>query len=66
MNCNIVNPEKIFHTNFIGSSSIVSKVLYCDELLNRLNFSSQLQFDVGFCQDIRQNLKILELLRARD
>ena len=46
--CNVVNPGKIFHSNSIGSPSIVSKVLYCDELLNQLNFSSQAEFDVGF------------------
>ena len=31
MSCNMVNPEKIFHSNSIGSPSIVSKVLYCAE-----------------------------------
>ena len=46
--CNVVNPGKIFHSNSIGSLSIVSKVLYCNELLNQLNFSSQTVFDVGF------------------
>ena len=46
--CNVVNSEKIFHSNSIGSPPIVSKVLYCDELLNQLNFSSQAEFDVGF------------------
>ena len=30
--CDVVNPGKIFHSNSIGSPSIVSKVLYCDEL----------------------------------
>ena len=38
--CNVVNPGKIFHSNSIGSPSIVSKVLYCDESLNRPNCSS--------------------------
>ena len=28
----MVNPVKIFHSNSIGSPSIVSKVLYSDEL----------------------------------
>ena len=46
--CNVVNPGKIFHTNSIGSPSIVSKVLYSDELLNQLNFSAQTVFDCGF------------------
>ena len=46
--CNVVNPGKIFHSNSIGSPSIVSKVLLCDELLIQLNFSSQAEFDVGF------------------
>ena len=48
MSCNVVNPGKIFHSNSIGSPSIVSKVLYCGESLNQLNFSSQTVFDVGF------------------
>ena len=48
MSCNVVNPEKIFHSNSIGSPSIVSKVLYCGESLNQLNLSSQTVFDVGF------------------
>ena len=46
--CNVVNPGKIFHSNSIDSPSIVSKVLYCDELLNQVNFASQLVFDSGF------------------
>ena len=49
MSCNVVNPGKIFHSNSTGSPPIVStKVLYCDELLNQLNFSCQAEFDVGF------------------
>ena len=46
--CNVVNPGKIFHSNSIGSSSILSKALYCDELLNHVNLSSQTIFDFGF------------------
>ena len=46
--CNVVNFGKIFHSNSIGSPSIVSKVLYCDELLNHVNLSSQTIFDSGF------------------
>ena len=46
--CNVVNAGKIFHSNSIGSPSIVSKVLYCDELLNHVNISSQTVFDCGF------------------
>ena len=46
--CNVVNPGKIFHSNSIGSPSIVSKVLYCDESLNQSNCRSQAVFDVGF------------------
>ena len=46
--CNVVNPGKIFHSNAIGSPSIVSKVLCCDESLNQPNCCSQLVFDVGF------------------
>ena len=39
---------EIFHSNSIGSPSIVSKALYCDELLNHVNLSSQTVFDCGF------------------
>ena len=38
--CNVVNPRKIFHSNSIGSPSIVSKAPYSDELLNHVNLSS--------------------------
>ena len=38
---------EIFHSNSIGSPSIVSKVLYCGESLNHPNCSSQAEFDVG-------------------
>ena len=67
--CIVVNPGKIFYANSIGSPSIVSKVLYCDELLNQLNFlpkqNLMLGSDLSF-QDIRQNLKIRTPLHARD
>ena len=45
---NVENPGKIFHSNSIGSPSIVSSVLYCDESLNHSNCRSQTVFDVGF------------------
>ena len=45
---NVVNRGKIFHSNSIGSPSSVSKVLYCDELLNQVNFSSQAEIYSGF------------------
>ena len=38
MSCNVVNPGKIFHSNSIGSPSIVSKVLYCGESLTNSTF----------------------------
>ena len=44
--CNVVHPVKRFHSNSIGSPSIVSKVLYCGESLNQPNRSSQTVFDV--------------------
>ena len=40
--CNVVNPGKIFHSNSIGSPSILSKVLYSDELLNHVKLSSNI------------------------
>ena len=43
--CNVVNPWKIFHSKSIGSPSILSKVLYSDELLNHVNLSSHTIFD---------------------
>ena len=42
------NPGKIFHSNSIGSPSIVSNVLYCGESLNHSNCRSKRVFDVGF------------------
>ena len=39
---------EIFHSNSIGSPSIVSNVLYCDESLNHSNCRSQTVFDIGF------------------
>ena len=42
---NVENPGKIFHSNSIGSPSIVSNVLYCDE---SFNCRSQTVFVVGF------------------
>ena len=46
---NVQNPGKIFHSNSIGSPSIVSNVLYCDELFEPTPiFRSQTAFDVGF------------------
>ena len=46
--CKVVNPWKIFHSNSIGSPSIVSKALYSGKLLNHVNLSSQAEFDCGF------------------
>ena len=45
---NVVNPGKIFHSNSIGSPSIVFKALYSDELLNHVNLSTQRVFECGF------------------
>ena len=39
---------EIFHSNSIGSPSIVAKVLSCEESLNKPNCCSQTIFDVGF------------------
>ena len=40
-----MNPGKIFHSNSIGSPSILSKALYSGELLNHVNLSSHAIFD---------------------
>ena len=45
---NVVNPGKIFHSNSIGSPSILSKALYSGALLNDYNLSSHAMFDCGF------------------
>ena len=45
---NVLNPGKIFHSNSIGSPSILSKVLYSGELLNHVTLSSHAMFDCGF------------------
>ena len=42
VSCNLVNPGKIFHSNSIGSPSIVSKVLTCGESLNQFIFTSRI------------------------
>ena len=39
LSCNVVNPGKMFHSNFVGPPSILSKALYADELLNHVNLS---------------------------
>ena len=48
LSCNVVNPGKIFHSNSIGSPSILSKFLYSGVLLNHVNLSSHAVFDSGF------------------
>ena len=45
---NALNPGKIFHSNSIGSPSIVSNVLYCGESLNHSNCRLKRVFDCGF------------------
>ena len=67
--CNVLNPGNIFHSNSIGSPSIVSRVLYCGELLNQLNFLPKQNLMLGSdssSQDITQNLKLRKPLHARD
>ena len=61
---------EIFHLNFIGSPSIVSKVLYCGESSNQLNFLPKQNLMLGSdspFQDKTQNLsEIRKPLHARD
>ena len=45
---NVLHPRKIFHSNSIGSPSILSKALYCDELLNHVDLSFRAMSDCGF------------------
>ena len=57
---NVSNPGKIFHSNSIGSPSILSKFLYAGEVLYHSNLSSHALFDWGSrvsCQDTLQNPK---------
>ena len=59
LRCNVLNPWKIFHSNSIGSPSILSKVLYSSELLKRSNLCSHAVFDWGFsCILPRHNTRI--------
>ena len=46
--CNVVNPGKIFHSNSIGSPSIVSNALYSGEYLNHITLFCHAMFDCGF------------------
>ena len=67
----MVNPGTIFHSNSIGSPSIVSKAVYCDELLKHVNLSSQTVFDCGFSlifprHKTGSEKKVREPSRARD
>ena len=68
--CNVVNPGKIFHSNSIGTPSILSKVLYCDELFEpRQPFFPMQCLTVGSrspFQGTIQNLRIRRPLCAGD
>ena len=70
LSCNVVNPVKIFHSNSIGSPSILSKALYSGVLLKTApNFASMLCLTEGsrvFYQDTIQNLKRRRPLCAED
>ena len=48
LSCNVLNPGKIFHSNSIGSPSILSKFLYSGHDLNHSNLCSHASFDWGF------------------
>ena len=67
--CNEVNPGKYSTRIPMAHHQIVSKVLYCGELLNHVNLSSQQYLivvsGVSF-QGTTQNLKTHEPSRARD
>ena len=68
--CNVVNPGKIFHSNSIGSPSIVSKVLYLWWTFEPRQLVLPNQYLVvgsrSSFQSITQNLKIRKPSRARD
>ena len=48
LSCNVLNPGKIFHSNSIGSPSILSKFLYFEEDFNHPNHCSHASFDWWF------------------
>ena len=48
LSCNVLNPGKIFHSNSIGSPSILSKCLYFEEDFNHPNLCSHASFDWVF------------------
>ena len=54
LSCNVLNPGKIFHSNSIGSPSILSKFLYFGEDFNHPNFCSHASFDWVFLQESYQ------------
>ena len=61
---NVVNPVKIFHSNSIGSPSILSNALYSGELLNHFNLSSHAMLTLGsrsLFQDIIQNREYVDI-----
>ena len=61
---NVVNPGKIFHSNSIGSPSILSKALYSGEFLNHFNLSSHAMLTLGSrtpFQDIIQNPEYVDI-----
>ena len=45
LSCNVLNPGKIFHSNSIGSPSILSKFLYFEEDFNHPNLCPHASFD---------------------
>ena len=47
LSCNVLNPWKIFHSNSIGSPSILSKFLYVGEDFNHPNLCFQASLDSG-------------------
>ena len=48
LSCNVLYPGKIFHSNSIGSPSILSKFLYSRDVWNHSNLCSHAVFDWGF------------------
>ena len=48
LSCNVLNPGKIFHSNSIGSPSILSKFRLTGDDLNHPNLVSYVSFDWGF------------------
>ena len=52
LSCNVLYPGKLFHSNSIGSPSILSRFPYCGDVLNHRNLSSHASFDWSMFENL--------------